>query len=156
MSAPVLSDVKKFCLCDRKIAQPKVINYETIARQKPWDCVHLLCFETERAPYVTVRIRIDRSYAEPIVSSNNFSFFRFSNNSHFIFPHFSRHCLSAYAIQFGQLDNPNWYMLFLSSIHENRSTWLERISVVFSQNRWEHECIKKTPICRHKTESNRM
>lgn len=32
MSAPVLSDVKNFCLCDRKITQNKVINYKTIAK----------------------------------------------------------------------------------------------------------------------------
>lgn len=32
MSATVLSDVKNFCLCDQKIIQNKVINYETIAK----------------------------------------------------------------------------------------------------------------------------
>lgn len=45
---------KKFCLCDREIAQQKVINYETIARRKKaQDCVCIYCIFGV-LPYVTV------------------------------------------------------------------------------------------------------
>lgn len=69
---------KKFCLCDREIAQQKVINYETIARRKKaQDCVCIYCILVcyHMLQYTQSHIDFDHHPRRPIVSSNNFSFF---------------------------------------------------------------------------------
>lgn len=114
---------KKFCLCDREIAQQKVINYETIARRKKaQDCVCIYCILVcyHMLQYTQSHIDFDHHPRRPIVSFNNFSFFPrlfFPYNSFYF--HFSIYfirllinvCLcsltASWTIQ-------NWYMIFLS------------------------------------------
>lgn len=111
---------KKFCLCDREIAQPNVINYETIAWRKVKDSAQAECHMLQ---YTHSHWLWPSSLA--IVSSNNFSFFPqifpLNNSCVFIFlqffmSSFSRWlCHSLPVSTLASWTLLNWYIPFLSS-----------------------------------------
>lgn len=122
-----------------------------LSRQREW----------ERVPYVTLRIDFGSLLTIPsslIVSSNDFSFFSVFLIIPFIFPHFTDSSVHHASSLLGQLDDLNWYMLFLSSISRKMThTHPATVSVSFWSRMFPTlccpKCIKWYQYFRH---TNRM